>query len=100
MPKFMQLRLDPATGSALPPGAEGAVTQQLHIVNSMHGVRICVQCGRAVPVAWSPLACKLSCPSPPPTGVKPLVLRLRLTYATPGGQVVEQGEVSNFPTGW
>lgn len=37
VPKFMQLKLDPASGSALPPNGAGSVTQALHITNSMHG---------------------------------------------------------------
>jgi len=36
VPKFMQLRLDPASGSALQPGGT-AVTQSVHLTNSMHG---------------------------------------------------------------
>lgn len=37
VPKFMQLKLDPATGSSLPPRRSGSVTQHLHVNNSMHG---------------------------------------------------------------
>ncbi len=35
VPKFMQLKLDPASGNMLPPN--GTVTQSLHVTNSMHG---------------------------------------------------------------
>ena len=37
MPKFMQLRLEPATGNSLPANSSDAVTQKLHVKNSMHG---------------------------------------------------------------
>lgn len=33
----MQLKLDPATSSVLPPGGAGGATQALHVSNSMHG---------------------------------------------------------------
>ena len=35
VPKFIQMRIDPASGSHLPVG--GSVTQCLHVVNSLHG---------------------------------------------------------------
>jgi AP-1 complex subunit gamma-1 len=35
VPKFMQLKLDPASSNTLPP--MGAATQVLHVVNSMQG---------------------------------------------------------------
>ena len=38
VPKFMQLKLDPASGTALPPGGS-PVTQKLHVNNSQHGVK-------------------------------------------------------------
>lgn len=37
VPKFMQLLLEPATGSVLPPFNGGKVQQRLRITNSMHG---------------------------------------------------------------
>lgn len=37
MPKFMQLRLEPATSSTLGANSTDGVTQKLHIKNSMHG---------------------------------------------------------------
>lgn len=37
VPKYMQLRLEPATGSVLPALGGGSVTQKLHIINTMHG---------------------------------------------------------------
>jgi AP-1 complex subunit gamma-1 len=37
VPKFMTVRLDPASGSTLPPRGAGALTQGLHVSNSMHG---------------------------------------------------------------
>ena len=37
MPKFMQLRLEPATGNSLPANSSDVVTQKLHVKNSMHG---------------------------------------------------------------
>ena len=35
VPKFMQLKLAPASGSALAPG--GSITQRISVTNSMHG---------------------------------------------------------------
>ena len=37
VPKFMQLRLEPATGNSLPANSSDAITQKLHVKNSMHG---------------------------------------------------------------
>ena len=37
VPKFIQLRIDPASGNAVPANSSGMVTQVLHIVNTMHG---------------------------------------------------------------
>ncbi len=37
VPKFMQLKLDPATSSTLPPNCVGSATQALHVTNTMHG---------------------------------------------------------------
>lgn len=37
MPKFMQLRLDPASRNALGANGSGAATQSLHVTNTMHG---------------------------------------------------------------
>jgi len=42
VPKFMQLRLDPASGSTLAPGGAAPVTQVLHVTNSMHGQKALV----------------------------------------------------------
>jgi AP-1 complex subunit gamma-1 len=38
VPKFMSLKLDPASGTSLPPGAP-PLTQTLHVTNSQHGVK-------------------------------------------------------------
>lgn len=37
VPKFMQLQLDPASGSTVPAGSSGAVSQTLHVTNTLHG---------------------------------------------------------------
>ncbi|KAK9814370.1 hypothetical protein WJX72_004689 [[Myrmecia] bisecta] len=37
VPKFMQLKLDPATGNALQPNNGPSVTQAIHVNNTMHG---------------------------------------------------------------
>ena len=37
VPKFIQLRIDPASSNVVPPGGTGTVTQSMHITNSMHG---------------------------------------------------------------
>ena len=70
VPKFMQLKLDPATSSVLPAGGGGGVSQALHVTNSMHGQK--------------PLVMRL---------------RISYTGAD-GAPVTEQGEVSNFPPGY
>ena len=38
VPKFMQLKLDPASGTALPQGG-APLSQKLHVNNSQHGVK-------------------------------------------------------------
>ncbi|MCO5595575.1 hypothetical protein L7F22_049620 [Adiantum nelumboides] len=37
VPKFMQLQLEPASSSVLPPHGEGAITQNIMVHNNMHG---------------------------------------------------------------
>ncbi|GLC40655.1 hypothetical protein PLESTB_000036100 [Pleodorina starrii] len=69
VPKFMQIKLEPASGSVLAPRG-GTVTQKLYVNNTQHGV-------------------------------KQLVMRLRITFTTPGGQSHEEvAEVANFPPGY
>lgn len=70
VPKFMQLKLDPASGNVLPPNGTGTVTQMLHVTNSMHGQK--------------PLVMRL---------------RISYSVGG-GAQVVEQCEVNNFPPGY
>ncbi len=41
VPKFMQLRLDPASGNALQPGGP-PITQSIHLTNSAHGQKAVV----------------------------------------------------------
>lgn len=68
VPKFMQLKLEPATGTALMPYGGAPVVQKLLINNTMHGQ-------------------------------KNLAMRLRIAYSMSGQPVLEQAEVSNFPSG-
>ena len=71
VPKYMRLRLEPASGTTLPPGgpAGGTVVQQLYVHNSMHGQ-------------------------------KGLIMRLKISFVDGDGTAVEeQAEVSNFPPG-
>lgn len=42
VPKQMTLRLDPASAGALPPHSAGAVSQRLHVHNSLHGQKALV----------------------------------------------------------
>eukprot|EP00850_Spirogloea_muscicola_P007406 SM000037S13541 [mRNA] locus=s37:534342:540282:+ [translate_table: standard] len=65
VPKFMQLRLEPASASMLPANS-GSVTQDMVVTNSLHGQ-------------------------------KALVMKLRIAYKALGQDVLEQGQVSNFP---
>lgn len=73
VPKFMQLKLDPASSMALLPFSDGtpgsAATQAIHVVNSM-------------------------------SGKKSLVMRLRLLYSVGGKEVVQLAEVDSFPAGF
>ena len=39
VPKFMQLRLDPASGSSLQPNNGNSLTQVLHVTNSQQGTK-------------------------------------------------------------
>ena len=39
VPKYIQLQMNPPTGSMVPPGSSGAVTQQLNIINTMRGTK-------------------------------------------------------------
>lgn len=39
MPKYLSLRLEPASGSRLPALGGGRVTQVLHVVNSLAGTK-------------------------------------------------------------
>ncbi|TVU27811.1 hypothetical protein EJB05_19312, partial [Eragrostis curvula] len=68
VPKFIQLRLDPASGNTVPASGNGSVTQGLNITNNQHGQ-------------------------------KPLAMRIRLSYKVNGEDRLEQGQISNFPSG-
>lgn len=73
VPKYMQLRLEPATSSTIPPGAGSlgvpAVQQQLFVHNTLHGQ-------------------------------KGPIMRLRVSFLDGQGvKVEEQAEVNNFPAG-
>ncbi|KAF3779096.1 AP-1 complex subunit gamma-2 [Nymphaea thermarum] len=66
VPKFIQLRLDPASSNVLPAG--GSITQRLSITNSLHGQ-------------------------------KPLAMRIRIAYKVNNQDMLEQGQINNFPPG-
>ncbi|XP_062221646.1 AP-1 complex subunit gamma-2-like isoform X2 [Phragmites australis] len=68
VPKFVQLRLDPASGNTVPASGNGSVTQGLNVTNNQHGQ-------------------------------KPLAMRIRMSYKVNGEDGLEQGQVSNFPSG-
>lgn len=68
VPKFIQLRLDPASGNTVPANGSGSVTQGLNITNNQQGQ-------------------------------KPLAMRIRMSYKVNGEDRLEQGQVSNFPSG-
>ncbi|KAJ1281505.1 hypothetical protein BS78_04G311100 [Paspalum vaginatum] len=68
VPKFIQLRLDPASGNTVPSNANGSVTQGLSVTNNQQGQ-------------------------------KPLAMRIRMSYKVNGEDRLEQGQVSNFPSG-
>lgn len=66
VPKYMTIKLEPASGAILHAGGAGSVTQVMHVKNTMHGQ-------------------------------KKVVMRLRLVFTREDQQILEQGEVSNFP---
>ncbi|XP_022151160.1 AP-1 complex subunit gamma-2-like isoform X2 [Momordica charantia] len=66
VPKFLQLHLDPASGSTLPGGGNGSITQKLRVTNSQYGK-------------------------------KHLVMRLRIAYKVDDKDILEEGQVNNFP---
>ncbi|CAM0942810.1 unnamed protein product [Alopecurus aequalis] len=68
VPKFIQLRLDPASGNVVPASGKGSVTQGFNVTNNQHGQ-------------------------------KPLAMRIRMSYKVNGEDRLEQGQVSNFPSG-
>ncbi|XP_066332824.1 AP-1 complex subunit gamma-2-like isoform X4 [Miscanthus floridulus] len=68
VPKFIQLRLDPASGNTVPANGNGSVTQGLNVTNNQQGQ-------------------------------KPLAMRIRMSYKVNGEDRLEQGQVSNFPSG-
>ncbi|WVZ73242.1 hypothetical protein U9M48_021571 [Paspalum notatum var. saurae] len=68
VPKFIQLRLDPASGNTVPANGNGSVTQGLSVTNNQQGQ-------------------------------KPLAMRIRMSYKVNGEDKLEQGQVSNFPSG-
>ncbi|PON98906.1 Adaptor protein complex AP-1, gamma subunit [Trema orientale] len=68
VPKFLQLHLDPASGSTLPASGNGSVTQNLKVTNSQHGK-------------------------------KSLVMRIRIAYKMNNKDILEEGQVNNFPRG-
>ncbi|KAG6426400.1 hypothetical protein SASPL_110623 [Salvia splendens] len=68
VPKFLQLHLEPASGSTLPASGNGSITQKLKVSNSQHGK-------------------------------KSLVMRVRINYKAKDKDVLEDGQISNFPHG-
>ncbi|XP_039778164.1 AP-1 complex subunit gamma-2-like isoform X5 [Panicum virgatum] len=68
VPKFIQLKLDPASGNTVPANGNGSVTQGLSVTNNQQGQ-------------------------------KPLAMRIRMSYKVNGEDRLEQGQVSNFPSG-
>ncbi|GAV80825.1 LOW QUALITY PROTEIN: Adaptin_N domain-containing protein/Alpha_adaptinC2 domain-containing protein, partial [Cephalotus follicularis] len=68
VPKFLQLHLDPASGSTLPANGKESVTQCLKVTNSQHGK-------------------------------KSLVMRIRIAYKVNNKDVLEEGQINNFPPG-
>ncbi|KAF8689951.1 hypothetical protein HU200_041586 [Digitaria exilis] len=68
VPKFIQMRLDPASGNTVPANGNGSVTQGLNVTNNQQGQ-------------------------------KPLAMRIRMSYKVNGEERLEQGQVSNFPSG-
>lgn len=44
VPKFMQLKLEPATGTTLLPNQQGTVSQLIHITNSQYEQQVSKKC--------------------------------------------------------
>lgn len=70
MPKYMQLRLEPASASTLPAGGAAPAFQRLYINNTMHGQKGLI-----------------------------MRLRVGFLVEGAAQRVEEQAEVSNFPPG-
>ncbi|PKA62478.1 AP-1 complex subunit gamma-2 [Apostasia shenzhenica] len=68
VPKFIQLHLDPASSSTIPPSGNGTITQTLSVTNSLHGQ-------------------------------KALAMRIRMAYKVNNQDMLDQGQVNNFPSG-
>ncbi|CAN6454255.1 unnamed protein product [Victoria cruziana] len=68
VPKFIQLRLDPASSNVLPAAESGSITQHLSVTNSLHRQ-------------------------------KPLAMRIRIAYRVNNQDMLEQGQINNFPPG-
>ncbi|XP_024542965.1 AP-1 complex subunit gamma-2 isoform X2 [Selaginella moellendorffii] len=69
VPKYLHLRLEPASNSELEPKGGERITQTIRVENSM-------------------------------LGQKPLAMRIRISYKVDGQDVLEQGQVHNFPAGF
>ena len=99
--QFIQLRLDPASGNTVPASGNGSVTQGLNLTNNQHG-QVYEDQHPSLPIQFFVLSFHfilIAVLSIYPTEQKPVAMRIRLSYKVNGEDRLEQGQISNFPSG-
>lgn len=108
--QFLQLHLDPASSNTLPASGDGSITQTLRVSNSQHGkvcVLVCVPLKYEKHSSQSVILCvfhweneKLwACMTVLFGFQKSLVMRMRINYKANDKDVLEEGQINNFPRG-
>ncbi|KAH9709068.1 AP-1 complex subunit gamma-2 [Citrus sinensis] len=90
VPKFLQLHLDPASGNTLPASGNGSITQTLRVTNSQHGKLLYNVVSNLFPGRYLYLLNSFGFQ-------KPLVMRTRIAYKLNNRDVLEEGQINNFP---
>ncbi|RVW47209.1 AP-1 complex subunit gamma-2 [Vitis vinifera] len=95
VPKFLQLHLDSASGNTLPASGNGSITQNLRVTNTLHGkvpkmafciLEVLLRHGIGYFIVTK--SCHFQ---------KPLVMRIRIAYKMNNKDVLEEGQINNFP---
>ncbi|KAH0677574.1 hypothetical protein KY285_025375 [Solanum tuberosum] len=90
VPKFLQLHLDPASGNMLPANSSGSIMQKLKLTNSQHGKPVNIVTSAVLVYSDSYLIFSV-------IPQKSLVMRIRIAYKVNNKDVLEEGQVNNFP---